>query len=774
MVTTNTSGKRGQCYKALGFKQKVGCMELQKRLDYGFNGYQVPATPRATRSARKRVPFKKRVEENRISAFDLLATVAGKLLLDKESTPVSSNTSSAEDQSKVEKNTVKEERRDGNQSSKLETCDQYRNGREFIVSQHVSQTNDLRSCSFRESPSLKNDTHFGLTSVVTTSDCSERSGVLKLTNGKIKNETGCLPCKVETSPFLCRASGGRIKLEFENKGPIHEELDRTDKLSIREVADTCPLEDPVVVDGKPPLLVSSDSSGKTHSYGFNNHLSSFPGKRDDLKVVSRDDDEKSSGCTYLGPIKKPFRPTPLIGDRRIRKTMTSKYLKVAPRLNDVTLSNSDENLKSAYCNRSAYKRIRSERNYPFKKRKFLHYSSVSNSDGGISSEGISDSPEQSINGNASGVYAKMRGVTGESPSLADQRKSFHSRDSHGMRAFDGVIHMYCFHLLTFKEVLISKYLSFYSVKFRIKSFRVPELFIEIPESATIGSLKRTVMEAVTAILGGGLRIGVLLQGKKVRDDNKTLLQTGISRDNQMDALGFSLEPNPSQTFQSHCPGGSPLTFPCDTPLPLARYPATPGLVTRVKHDSSHEPHMPNLGHFVESDHDSAPSPTDMSLDKSTTDSKALVAVPAMTVEALDVVPAHRKSKRSEVVQRRIRRPFSVAEVEALVQAVEKLGTGRWRDVKLRAFDNAKHRTYVDLKDKWKTLVHTARISPQQRRGEPVPQELLDRVLTAHAYWSQQQAKQQLKQQQQPESCLLLYNSTVRASSRSDGGEKNFG
>lgn len=78
------------------------------------------------------------------------------------------------------------------------------------------------------------------------------------------------------------------------------------------------------------------------------------------------------------------------------------------------------------------------------------------------------------------------------------------------------------------------------------------------------------MEAVTAILGGGLRIGVLLQGKKVRDDNKTLLQTGISCDNQMDALGFSLEPNPSQTFPSHCPGGSPLTFPSDTPLPLAR------------------------------------------------------------------------------------------------------------------------------------------------------------------------------------------------------------
>lgn len=63
-----------------------------------------------------------------------------------------------------------------------------------------------------------------------------------------------------------------------------------------------------------------------------------------------------------------------------------------------------------------------------------------------------------------------------------------------------------------------------------------------------------------------------------------------------------------------------------------------------------------------------------------------------------------------------------------------------------------------MQDKWKTLVHTARISPQQRRGEPVPQELLDRVLTAHAYWSQHQAKQQPKHHHhhhQPETRLLL-------------------
>lgn len=61
-----------------------------------------------------------------------------------------------------------------------------------------------------------------------------------------------------------------------------------------------------------------------------------------------------------------------------------------------------------------------------------------------------------------------------------------------MRAFDGVIHMFFFclgQLLTFKENLIQRCFSFYPVKLKIKSFKVPELFIEIPETATVGSLK---------------------------------------------------------------------------------------------------------------------------------------------------------------------------------------------------------------------------------------------------------------------------------------------
>lgn len=80
-------------------------------------------------------------------------------------------------------------------------------------------------------------------------------------------------------------------------------------------------------------------------------------------------------------------------------------------------------------------------------------------------------------------------------------------------------------------------------------------------------------------------------------------------------------------------------------------------------------------HF-ESDHKIVPSSTDVTTEETIPDSKALIAIPPMNVDPLAVVPMSQKSKRSELSQRRARRPFSVSEVEALVEAVEKLGTGR--------------------------------------------------------------------------------------------------
>lgn len=700
---------------------------LHKSLYYGFNGYQMPSTPRAARSAR-RSSFRKKAEENQMCAFDLLATVAGKLLMEGDNSPTDSNALTRGDQCATVKDDIKKEPLHEEKPLRVEHFDQGICERSFFVSELGSQAQN-QICSLQESPHHQNDAYSGLVSVITSSDCSQKaSNAENSAIGKSTNGIGSFASKVEVGSFGYRESSD-IKFEEETRSQMKDEPHMSGKVLNGFGANVYNLEDPVVWGGKPPALVGSDRSAKVPLCRDHSPCGSFPLHQADVNVVSKDDDEKSSGCTRPSTIRKFYRSTPRIGDRRIRKLLASKYWKVAPTLKDEEVCNTvypDGELKPVYRNRKlCYKRQRSQRIYPCKRRRLFDRCSVSNADGGISSEGISPSfKNEGSDGDAFGVDFKMHGAGGTS-SAAGQNTSFLSRDSH--------------------------------VKLRIKSFRVPELFIELPETATVGLLKRTVMEAVTDILGGGLRVGVLLQGKKVRDDNKTLLQTGIAHDNQLDALGFALEPNSSQPLPPVYPTDSSLTIPCDTPQPLIRYPDPPAVLRQASSGMlPNSPPVTNLGNFVDSDHDSAPSPspTDMSIDKNMTDSRALVAVPAMSVEALAMVPMNRKSKRSEASQRRIRRPFSVSEVEALVQAVEKLGTGRWRDVKLRAFDNAKHRTYVDLKDKWKTLVHTARISPQQRRGEPVPQELLDRVLSAHAYWTQHQAKSQHKQQQS-ETCLLV-------------------
>lgn len=78
------------------------------------------------------------------------------------------------------------------------------------------------------------------------------------------------------------------------------------------------------------------------------------------------------------------------------------------------------------------------------------------------------------------------------------------------------------------------------------------------------------MEAVTATLGGGLRVGVLLQGKKVKDDNRTLLQTGISCKDSLDSLCFTLEPSTMQTSQPMSSSDLPPLLPCDSSQILTR------------------------------------------------------------------------------------------------------------------------------------------------------------------------------------------------------------
>ena len=110
---------------------------------------------------------------------------------------------------------------------------------------------------------------------------------------------------------------------------------------------------------------------------------------------------------------------------------------------------------------------------------------------------------------------------------------------------------------------------------------------------------------------------------------------------------------------------------------ISSSPDTPAVDIGIP-DATPDPHLlTNSANHVDNNHDHVSSQTDILTDQSLPDSRALVPVPAMKVEALAIVPVNEKIRKSELAQRRTRRPFSVSEVEALVQAVEELGSGRY-------------------------------------------------------------------------------------------------
>ncbi|XP_057436960.1 telomere repeat-binding protein 5-like isoform X2 [Lotus japonicus] len=603
-------------------------MVLQKRLNYGFDGYRAPSIPRASRSARGRGTIRKKPDSSQIQAFEILASVAGNFLQQNESSIPDNAADYAKDPHSFAGTNIKDKQE---HEAGLFNGDLFEHGNCSGISSACIPSLQGKHDNQRlldDSSILGNDLE------------GQGQNVLEREDERVKGR--------KTNEKIIRIKGS-------SKG-LTEPSHRASK--------DCSSENFV---GKPSL----------------ENLDSLPNGSTSRKLVTRDDDENFVTCTKLSSRNNISGPLPDV----------LKFKDASPFTNDE--NNSRDN--------SVFEI--SQRMYPFKKRKFFHLASSAASDRGSHCQGIFDSSDTRVNG------------INECTAIEESSSEAGQQGHHGSRGCN--------------------------VKLSIKSFKVPELFIDIPETATIGSLKRTVMEAVTTILGDELHVGILLQGKKVRDDSKTLIQTGISQDDKRHRLGFMLEPrhpriSPSSYNEDPCllnPGSQ---------QKLSNRQSTSLMLQQGPYNVSQERSLIKIENCAEGDLNMVSSLADTSANNNMSKCRALVAVPAINMNALAVVPFRRKSGNPDYAQRRIRRPFSVLEVEALVQAVEKLGTGRWRDVKQRAFDNAKHRTYVDLKDKWKTLVHTARISPQQRRGEPVPQELLDRVLAAHAYWSQQQCKHQLK------------------------------
>nr|XP_043634434.1 telomere repeat-binding protein 4-like [Erigeron canadensis] len=691
-------------------------MVLKKRLYYGgFDGFHAPVVPKAPRSIRRNIQ-KKPSGVNELCPFELLAAVAGKLLQESESS-ASSTCAERKQQINISKDGVKQEQFEEKlKPLRLDYLDHGCSAENEFLPEPSNLELKLEPL-LNDLPLSDNDSGLDNASIVTTSNfIKESSTNVKLKPSDTKNTVNVSHSKSEgSSPShgdVCNVDMDtiRTKVQTEAVEKLSEDLTNVK---------TCRLQDTAKSYVNHCVLNKPYSNVHQPFHSDSVLCACIPRHRNNVKIGIRDDEENSFSCNHHRSTKmRALRLQSRAGYRRIRKVLTTKYWNSAPKLKDYEPSNTTSHgvRPINHSRKNIYKREYFYADASSKRRKLFHQSSNPGYVQETSNESISNIPERSANGDKRHPSVASKRAKAVTSSFISHKTSFQSKDAH--------------------------------VKLSIESFKVPELYIEMPETSTVSSLKRAVIEAMTAILGGELQVGVLIQGKKIRDDNRTIQEMGISVNS--DTLGFMLEPSLPQPSQSLVQNESPLLLPCDNHQPLASSPASPVADVGFLNVSVDPPQSISLDNQVENNTESKPLATKVLTEDIVEDMKAIVPVTPLNPEALSVVPSkHKLSKRSELSQRRTRRPFSVSEVEALVEAVEKLGTGRWRDVKIRAFDDANHRTYVDLKDKWKTLVHTASISPQQRRGEPVLQHLLDRVLAANSFWSLNQSKQHGKHRTEP-------------------------
>eukprot|EP01018_Ginkgo_biloba_P009609 Gb_10303 [translate_table: standard] len=856
-------------------------MEARKRMEYGFQGYQPPPLPRAMRSARGRAEGsqkKKSCIGNGRVFFELLATVAGELLQEKE---IEKNAPELEGiiDSGMTNERIDNEKGEGQDSPEQALLDLHNsecpsgsiNAGELTVAdadqrlgfkdlvykgsfnENAKVTSEVQRKLIFDDPPMKKESDVipqnvsRSTSIISRSDCPGQFPGKKFidnqvthqqkicmssgegqgstgSHGKEKGNSHTDACEEEiflpeqslvTTVQEIAESGGMLANESmgtcENReGRGENDVDEINSGRWQRVQSASGnIEDEAVADAhallvssesneklplcmavNPPLLVDSGSSGKAPQCVKSTPCDSFIDGLKDRVNVYRDDDGNSSDSTDPSTItNKSFKSLYMKG-AKLRRA-------IRPRLRRAV---------SAFSN----------------KRKLAEMDIVSNTDGIVKSE----TPRNRV---GSTWQRAVRYPSSKRKKLAEGIPTSDATDL-DLSGVDIELHSSHANLCSAKSASLasssrsaaggSKHSSKKSVKLSIKSFTVPELCIDVPESATVANLKRAAMEAVVNLLGGGLRVQVLLQGKKVTDESATLVQVGISHADKLDAVGILLEPNsvptsstgaedphfvfsyaatqpPSRTIKAGRLFNSdseekaelqiysvldkpylspavenlhefPLGFFLKRSLVMGptteRYPmvscsgahkdfegkrsfmrdcsSKKGTIVADSVPNAAGQMQTNINQWVKIESETVGSllHTQRGLN-----SGALVVHPGIggdNGQGLALVPLRHRSRGTEIGKRRLRRPFTVAEVEVLVQAVEKHGTGRWREIKLCAFDHAKHRTYVDLKDKWKTLVHTARIAPHQRRGEPVPLELLDRVIRAHSYWTKQQSNQE--------------------------------
>lgn len=263
-------------------------------------------------------------------AFDLLATVAGKLLLDGESPP-STNPSSGKEQPPTLWGSVG---KDENKVPQEKPCDRDCYERNFLFTEIVSEAPNPNSCP-NELALAQNDVISRPASGITSSDCSEKIGSAdQLMNDDCKLSLGISTPSVdiESSGFRPSVNSGS---EDESRRGVKLDSANIRNLSINNGSNNnnkvCSGHTEAS-DRKSSALVCSVDSVKFPFCRDHTPSGSFPVNRENVKLVTRDDDENSSECIEPSTRNKAFKPP---GDRRFRKFLApNKHCKITSNVKD--------------------------------------------------------------------------------------------------------------------------------------------------------------------------------------------------------------------------------------------------------------------------------------------------------------------------------------------------------------------------------------------------------------------------------------------------------
>jgi hypothetical protein len=246
-----------------------------------------------------RGPLNKTVEDGQVCAFEILASIAGKLLEESVSS-ASSNASEGNSQG-----VIAQDRQDEGKPSIMEGIHQGSCTESIFTTDVASQNRDQK-------PLLHVKSDF-------SSEKSEKANV-KTETVESYNKYGSYTNRLVEAPENFRESCNRkIKKGF-----------RYDKCGLKDRLELY----------MSPSLVDSKINVKYPLYRKPFPTDSFTKRGNGIKIDFRDDDENFLRCTKVCTKSKAFRSPRRMAHRRIKNLLSSKYWNVAPKLKDCEISRS--------------------------------------------------------------------------------------------------------------------------------------------------------------------------------------------------------------------------------------------------------------------------------------------------------------------------------------------------------------------------------------------------------------------------------------------------